>query len=368
MRTVRRAAMALPAVAMLLLAISPAAARAATWPSRRVASAPTFTAIGPLDSNVLSMSADGSILVGDDIYGRNAFEWTPARGTRFLGAAGGQVSVSRDGSTIVGDVFSHGHVTAAIYRSGTWRSLGGYPGSEGCPALSNAYAVADGGSSVVGLGWNDCDATAFEWTRASGIQSLGSLDDQASRANDVNADGSVIVGWDDATDGARRGARWVDGAESLLSPTGPFVGSAEAVTADGSVVVGGEAGPGAVHNQAYRWTQARGPQLLGKLPGGGVLAIASALSVTDDGKIVVGFSGAALRKAFLWAGATGMIPLQSYLQGLGVTGLDGWHLDTAISISADGSTIAGWGYNPDGRVQSWLVTGLPAIQGRPTVE
>ena len=35
-------------------------------------------------------------------------------------------------------------------------------------------------------------------------------------------------------------------------------------------------------------------------------------------------------------GATGMFKLQDYLAGLGVTGLDGWGLDTALAISGDG--------------------------------
>ncbi len=231
-----------------------------------------------------------------------------------------------------------------------------YPGSQGCPDLSNAYAVSNGGAVVVGLGWDGCHATAFRWEASTGTVNLGSLDGFASRANDVSADGSVIVGWDDAQDGTRRGARWVNGVESLLS-TSEFLGGAEAVSADGTVAVGGNAGSRG--NQAYRWTEQAGPRLLGKLPGGGNLSGAFAFAVTDDGQVVVGASGAQFRDAFVWTSATGMIKLQDYLVGLGVTGLDGWRLDTALAISADGTTIAGWGVNPDGRVQSWLVDHLP---------
>ena len=321
---------------------------------------PTFTPIGPLDSNVLSMSGDGRVLVGTDVYGGNAFRWTGRRGTQFLGDAGGQVSVARDGRQIVGDIFVHGHNTAAIWRGGkSWQSIRGYPGSQGCGDLSDAFAVSDGRPTIVGLGWNGCSATAFRWQQTTGMVDLGSLDGKASRANDVNSDASVIVGWDDAPDGMRRGARWVNGVESLLMTSGgPYLGSAEAVTPDGSVIVGQEAGNGIINNKAYRWTESAGATVLGKLPGGGGLASAAALSVTDDGKVVVGFSGARFRDAFVWTKATGMVKLQDYLASLGVQGLDGWRLDTAIAISADGTEISGWGYNPDGRVQSWLVQGL----------
>jgi probable HAF family extracellular repeat protein len=354
MRTIRLSALSLAALTAMVIGGAPAAVGAppAAGPP------PTFTPLGPIDANVLSMSADGSVLVGVNIFGGATFRWSPRRGTQDLGAASGEISISRDGSTIVADASATRHMTAAVWRGGThWRSLGGYAGSHGCPDLSNAFAVSNDGSVVVGLGWNDCKATGFRWDAANGMVSLGSLDGYASRANDVSADGSVIVGWDDAADGSRRGARWVNGVESLLSTGGVFLGGAEAVTADGSVLVGGNAGPQG--NQAYRWTEDKGSELLGKLPGGGGLAGATAFATTDNGKVVVGASGAAKRDAFVWTKATGMFKLQDYLVGLGVTGLDGWRLDTALAISADGTKIAGWGINPDGHVQSWLVDNLP---------
>jgi probable HAF family extracellular repeat protein len=214
----------------------------------------TFTPVGPLDANVLSMSADGSVLVGAKIFGAPAFRWTREGGTQNIGDAFGQVSVSRDGSRIVGDITFRGHTTAAIWQGGTnWRSLGGYPGSDGCPDLSDAFAVSDGGEVVVGLGWDGCDATGFRWEQATGMVSLGSLDGNASRANDLSANGQVIVGWDDSDVGDRRGARWVNGVESLLAqPGGLFLGGAEATNADGSVIVGGNAGDDIKRNRAYR--------------------------------------------------------------------------------------------------------------------
>jgi uncharacterized membrane protein len=256
------------------------------WPAAAPrAKTPIFKAIGPVDSNVLSMSSDGTIAVGDFIFGGGAFRWVRGQGTMLLGDAGGQISVSRDGAAIVGDVPHHGHLTAAIWRGGTtWKSLGGYAESQGCPDLSNAYAVSDGGKTVVGLGWGGCKASAFRWTKKTGMVTLGSLDGQASRANDISADGSVIV---------------------------------------------------------------------------------AALGVTDDGRVIVGFSGGRHRDAFVWTSAMGMVRFEDYLKGLGVTGLRGWRLDTATAISGDGTTIAGWGYRPDGHVQSWIVKNLPPFPGTP---
>jgi uncharacterized membrane protein len=364
MRSTRLIALCLAFVTTLALGVETSAG-AATRPHAKT---PIFKAIGPVDSNVLSMSSDGTIAVGDFIFGGGAFRWVRGQGTTLLGDAGGQVSVSRDGTAIVGDVPHHGHLTAAIWRGGTtWRSLGGYAGSQGCPDLSNAYAVSDGGKTVVGLGWDGCKASAFRWTKKTGMVSLGSLDGQASRANDISADGSVIVGWDDSPVGERRGAIWVNGAERLLSPSGTFVGSSEAVSSNGRVVVGGEASRGPERRQAYRWTENKGVTLLGRLRGTGTgpLGIASALGVTDDGRVIVGFSGGRHRDAFVWTRAMGMVKFEDYLKGLGVTGLRGWRLDTATAISGDGTTIAGWGYRPDGHVQSWIVKNLPPFPGTP---
>jgi len=359
MRTTRLIALCLAFVTMLSLGVEATAGAAAAAPH---AKRTTFTPIGPMDSNVLSMSSDGTIAVGDFIFGGGAFRWEAGKGTTMLGDAGGQISVSRDGTAIVGDAPHHGHLTAAIWRGGTtWKSLGGYAGSQGCPDISNAYAVSNGGKTVVGLGWDGCKASAFRWTKGTGMVSLGSLDGQASRANDISADGSVIVGWDDSPVGERRGAIWVNGTERLLSPSGTFVGSAEAVSANGRVVVGGEASRGLERRQAYRWTANKGVTLLGRFRGTGTgpFGIASALGVTDNGRVIVGFSGGRLRSAFIWTRATGMLKLEDYLRSLGVTGFKGWRLDTATAISGDGTTIAGWGYRPDGHVQSWIVRNLP---------
>ena len=325
---------------------------------------PTLSPVSPLDANALSMSADGSIVVGTQIFGAYVFRWTRAGGLEILGPARGQASVSRDGSTIVADITSrNGHTIAAIWQGGTeWRGLGGYPGSGGCPDISNAYAVSNRGAVVVGLGWDDCAASAFRWTKATRMISLGSLDGRSSRANDVSANGDVIVGWDDDLTGARRGARWVDGVESLLdAPEGIFLGGAEAVTADGRVIVGGNAGNDFVRNRAYRWTEARGGEIIGMLPNDDPLAGAYAFAVNGDGSVIVGASGASGRDAFVWTRTAGMFKLQDYLIELGVD-LDDWILDTALAISTDGTIIAGWGYRgtpPFLRVQSYIVEGLP---------
>src|SRR4029077_17207515 len=93
MRTTRLIALCLAFVTLLALGIETSAGAATAKPHAKT---PTFKAIGPVDSNVLSMSSDGPIAVGDFIFGGGAFRWVRGQGTTLLGDAGGQVSVSRD--------------------------------------------------------------------------------------------------------------------------------------------------------------------------------------------------------------------------------------------------------------------------------
>ena len=59
----------------------------------------------------------------------------------------------------------------------------------------------------------------------------------STRANGISGDGRVIVGWQD-TGGGRRGARWIDGAQTLFTGPSGIIGEAQAANRDGSVVVG----------------------------------------------------------------------------------------------------------------------------------
>ncbi len=81
---------------------------------------------------------------------------------------------------------------------------------------------------------------------------------------------------------------------------GVFDSAANAVNADGSVVVGvGNSGNG---NEAFRWTEGSGMVALGDLAGGSFYSYASA--VNADGSVVVGF-GTSVNgtEAFRWTEA-----------------------------------------------------------------
>lgn len=79
---------------------------------------------------------------------------------------------------------------SAFSQTLTW--LGVLPGGD----MSEAYAVsADGQVVGVSLNTGDSSATAFRWTAATGMVSLGTLGGNRSYAHGVSADGSVVVGY-----------------------------------------------------------------------------------------------------------------------------------------------------------------------------
>jgi len=123
---------------------------------------------------------------------------------------------------------------------------------------------------------------------------------------------------------------------------------------DGSVAVGQAvlAGFGVV---AYRWTAGGGLQNL-QVPGSG----ASAEGCSLFGDVVVGSTGngsVSGPHAFYWTAANGALDLKADLItnfGLG-SELQGWELWVASDVSFDGRAIVGYGRNPQGDYQAFLV-------------
>jgi len=275
-----------------------------------------------------------------------------------------------------------------------FRGLGDLPGGS---VGSWATAVSANGRVVVGSSRSALGSEAFRWSRAEGMTGLGDFppngtlfdpdDLSSSKAYDVSADGSVIVGHGTALE-CPRGAcfperfafRWSE-ATGMVSPLPgvdpPNVGqpsTAYGVSDDGSVVVGsrweflgnqstfafGVAGPnpfnqccpeyaeqlaasadglmavghtqvGAPPNvvvQAFRWRGAAS-DLLGAL--GGASDHSRAVATSADGSVVVGVSSSSLTEGFHWTEASGMLSLGSIQPD---------------DLSADGSLVVG-SVNPE---------------------
>ena len=213
-----------------------------------------------------SVSSDGSVIVGlaSNAVGYEAFRWTQAGGMVGLGYLAGGVSlfseargVNADGTVVIGQSTSSS-AGASGYEAYRWTQAGGMLGLgdlAGGGFSSSAYGVSADGTVVIGEGASGNGLEAFRWTQAGGLVGLGDLAGGIfkSEALGVNADGTVVVGqgssasgyeafrWTQAG-GMLRVADWLSAAGVVVT-AGHTLNYANAVSADGSVVVGSSTGP-----------------------------------------------------------------------------------------------------------------------------
>lgn len=321
----------------------------------------SFMGLGFLPGGSLSVanavSADGSVVVGAS--NERAFRWTQSTGMVDLGGDGISArGVSADGSVVVGAM-------GPLLEAFRWTAETGMIGLGTLPGggTTNASGVSADGSVVVGTSVeHEAPGTiqAFRWTAGDGMTGLGFLaGDVQSQANAVSGDGSVVIGFSlylAPGEGFTRAFRWTEdgGMVGLLPSVSDSF--AEAVSADGSVVVGGN------DARPFRWTATGGEAIPG-------IDTGTASGVSGDGSVVVGngVMGTLGSTVFVWDAEHGT---QSLLQMLADDpDLAGWRLEAALAISSDGRTIVGYGRNPDGNLEAWIAvipepaTGLLILLG-----
>jgi uncharacterized membrane protein len=310
-----------------------------------------------VESVPFDITPDGGVVVGGaGLGGSPVFRWDVNANTFDVigGNVAGQCGISDDGLKIAANVVdTDGINKAAIYENDAWTVLPPVPGAVACnnsgsgPTYANAYGISGDGSTVVGLsyGAQGCGSSTirgFKWTAAGGTVALTKVDapSRASRANAVNFDGSVIVGWDDANNGQRRGVQWRSGAPSLIKRNNLPVGEADAVSHDGQYIVG-VSSSAATNSNDWLWSQLSGVQLLGAILGQDS-GLTGALN--DDASVITGQSldfEAGTITPTIWTSGLGLIDFNLFLsaQGVSTTGLG---MRLGMAMSADGRTITGY--------------------------
>lgn len=299
----------------------------------------------PAGAQAYSLSPDGSTLVGPD--GQLGVRWADGQSTEFLAPSESvlvsPVAASQDGTIVVGQ--AAGDRQGFRWQNGQFLDLG----AGLYPTDVSADGAVVAGYRANGLGGN----VAARW--ANGVLTdLGYLRPRThTEAWAISADGSTVVGFGQyTTDGVvvDEAFRWKDGQMVGLGGllAGPnLYSNANDVSADGSVVVGTTSG--AVGPEAFRWED-------GVLTGLGVLPGydgSVGQTVSGDGLLVFGrcqksVDGSDLFTAFVWDHTSGMRRLQDVLSDDFGTALAGWSLEQIISTSRDGLTIVGSGASPYG--------------------
>lgn len=325
----------LMASASLLVLASPALADSSiTFLNPLIPGSPTV---------VTGISGDGSIAVGSS--NDKAIYWTSDGVAHDIGIAFGNRShasaISSDGT------FAVGHTTVGLDTVSAWayEIAGSYTVLPktifgGATKDASAHGVNSDGSVIVGVQSNGVLANGVVW---SGLNwntetNIGSLRGPgfSSAAFGVSGDGTIVVGHSASENAATRPIYWTaGGGMHELSPGATDVGSAQAISADGSTIIGIDSIGGAAH--AFSWTGVNYATAtdLGSLGGG----IAVPYAVNADGSVIVGTAATIelSSRAFRYADGT-MSDLNILLSETGAD-MTGLVLQNALSVSADGNYI-----------------------------
>jgi len=368
LRRFAAAPLAMPLVVLPLLAAA-AAAHAGLPPFEPLGDLPG----GPFHSYATNVSADGSTVVGrsassDAPNSYEAFRWTVATGMEGLGDLGTAFvdsraeAVSADGSVVTGE----GTPDVGDPRPFRWTQgtgLVALADSSGQMTRGHGFDISDDGSVIVGVGSSPGPNQAFRWTAATGMVGLGWLPAafQDSFAFGTSGDGGVVCGISFSGPGADvETFRWTAATQMVGMgdvPGGLFYAIAWDVSGDG-VTICGAARASSTTDELFVWTEAGGFVLPD--PGHGASSSSSGEAVSADGSVVVGYGPGG---AMIWDEVHGMRTLADVLGGLGVD-LTGWQLGAASGVSADGRTICGNGLNPDGDQEAWIAR-LPESTASP---
>ncbi|SHK43601.1 hypothetical protein [Rhodothermus profundi] len=271
-------------------------------------------------SEAMAISRDGLIIVGGgnlkQLPEPHAFRWVEGQGAEDLGTLGGTISyaygISPQGMVVVGKAANvQGQGRAVLWDLNAAplapRDLGTLGGGW---SEAQAVVVLTNPADMVVVGWAETasgDYHAFRWTSSSGMQDLGTLGGDWSEARSLSDDGQVVVGFARNASNRIRAFIWTPqgGMQDLGVLPGYDVSSmAQDVTADGSVVVGSSRA--LLQSRAFRWTATGGMEDLNVTyaallqQSNSVLEVAQAIS--PNGRYIVGWgiNGATQRReAFL---------------------------------------------------------------------
>lgn len=312
------------------------------------------------------MSADGSSFVGRSLDD-GGWIWTPFTDRVVLPRPNDDVffksteprGISDDGRYICGSYVSTEQILKPIY----WFA-------DSDPIQLGSLRAGSGGMATdvsnTGVVVGQSDDQAFRWTFLTGMRAIAESRDGLDPviAEAITADGSVVVGQGNYPRQLGSEQRAFAAASSTrilptLARNEAANDVAYGVNANGNVIVGASGGVDDARPALWYGGQVRS---LGSFNG---ITEGAAFAVSDDGCVVGGalFPNGPLGagQAFVWTPATGMLDLQDLVVNQMGVDLEGWSLNTVEDVSSDGTVISGSAYrlSPEARSVYRLV--LPPL-------
>ncbi len=230
-------------------------------------------------------------------------------------------------------------------------ALGVQPGSS-WSRVSGRGGVGRSGENLVGQSdWQ----RPFRWTAEGGYESAPpELRTYAFSEPFLSRDERVIAGTGLTPQSEISGYVWTDDGVTFLGdlPGGRDDSRANGMSADGSTVFG-TGFVSDVRAEYFRWTASEGMVSLGIRAYG--VGSEPTLAVSVEGDVFYGTLRDADERAvaFIWEEDRGARALTEVLAGYGLD-LTDWELGGVTGLSDDGTTIVGWGINPDGDNEAWI--------------
>lgn len=302
------------------------------------------------------VNADGTVVVGWREQGSSsnvaAFRWVRGQGnSTIVSAFASATGVSADGSRVVGYLRNH---TIGGEYGWRWNAQTGHETLPfpilNAPVQSGVTAISADGTTSVGnreFANGNPRRQACKWV-GSTVTLLGSMYNGLNTyAHNVNDDGSVIVGDGTIQGSQRRAFRWTESTGFVNLGVLPGQGGSDtsvnsfslACSDDGDVIVGYSG------SRAFRWTQESGMVDIGSLPG---TTITEAYDVSADGRVIIGRSigNPQLQgpQSFVWREGQAMRNLSDIIRERLGRDFGNWYF-TAQAISADGTTVVGSAYD-----------------------
>jgi hypothetical protein len=339
---------------------------------------------------VTDLSYDGSVAVGNTV-GDGAYEtWRWVDGdpngwqrlgsptVPYIGAGAGSPDVSYDGTRVSATIITEDltYATQGIWTEGVgWTELIPPMAADGT-IRDNYYGSAWGlsGDGVTLSGMYQTNSPFYGVVRpcfstigGGAPVALPSPTGHNARPNAVNFDGTIAVGWSEDPYGPWMGTVWRDGTYTVISPDrGPgnnVGGPAEAVNADGSVIVGQVYNEQAARFNAARWDW-NGTSYdltdLGVLPNTPQTYVARvwATSVSDDGSVIAGVNRfrdngpASIVTGFVWTAQDGMRDIVDVMADYGISLPENQYV-VSLVVSPDGHAFGLMANDPSVGLDYW---------------